>query len=443
MQIFAIVVVFVVTLCSLCRFRSTVIIWMVVQTLFNAQVAVKYSAPAMSCKLAVDLVLILIYFFKVSGDKKIRTTKNHYLFKAPMLLMLSSYLATMLLAPFNTMQGLNSMIKYFITNFAMFYLLQRCLIDKKDIRIFIKTLVIVVLLQCMLALYESIFHDNVWLDIVYNYSPHDETTHGRMIYTPEYKAVRYGLVRSQGFFSLSIDLSIFCATFLCLMLLIYRKSYNYINKKILSLSITFLIAGIVMANSKTGLLGSILLLFCIYRPSQILNIRISGLMLLLVCFVVIFSPGYLYNIYSLFDESIAKAGGGSSISLRLIQFETAYKMFSLSPYFGCGLGSYGLLKWQGFGAMLGVESSWMQILPERGIYGGIMYILMYVCVYKVFSRRLGKRFTFIFLMSILTMETVTGIRDFSMTIWGTVLIVLYRYKYFENRLRRIKFKSIK
>lgn len=432
MQYFAIAVVIVVALCALRRFRATVIVWMVAQTLLNAQIAVKYSSPALSCMLAVDIVLTIIFLFKIRGRNKIKFEKGTYLFKAPMMLMLSSYIVTILLAPYNTLQGFNSAIKFFVANFILLYLFQRCLVDKRDIKLFVKTCVVIVILQCTLALSESIFHDNIWLDIVYNTSPHNEATHARMFYTPEHKSIRYGLARCQGFFSIHILFGVFCAIFFGFIMVVYRRKWRLINQKVLLTSIVLLFAGIMMSNSKTGMVGLILILLGIYRPLQLLNIKVGGIIILLAGIVIVFFPGYIYNIFSLFDESLAAEGGGSTVTGRKVQFMAAYRMFMLNPFFGSGIGSFGVLSGQGFEEMLGAESSWMQILPERGIYGGIMYILMYICIYKVFRQRLGKRFTFFYLLSIFTMESATGIYDFGMALWGSVLITMAKY----SRLRK-------
>ena len=57
-------------------------------------------------------------------------------------------------------------IKYFIQNFIIVYLFQRALYNKEDIKLFLKTGLIVVALIISLGLYETIFKDNPVLDYV-------------------------------------------------------------------------------------------------------------------------------------------------------------------------------------------------------------------------------------------------------------------------------------
>lgn len=56
------IILLFVTICALKDFKKTFIIWMPFQMLFNAQVALKYSSPAMSLNLGVALILFCIYF---------------------------------------------------------------------------------------------------------------------------------------------------------------------------------------------------------------------------------------------------------------------------------------------------------------------------------------------------------------------------------------------
>lgn len=426
MQYLSIFVVFIVFICSLKDFKNTVLIWMVVRTLFNAQVAVRYASPAMSCVIAVDFVLVSIYFFRYYGRETFEFSKDKFYFEVPMLAMLSSYIISSLFAYVTPVSGLTATIKYFVSNFAMLYLFQKCLKEDSDILIFLKATFIVVLLQTGLALSEQILKDNIWLDFVFFNSPHDDTTHGRMFYTPPQLGgtleMRYGMVRCRSFFGIHIAFGFFCLMYLYLLMSIYVKKIKLYNKSFLLIVIGLLFAGVMMGNSKTSYIGMIILMFSVFRLSHILSLRLIGPFLLLIIGVVTFFPEYTNNIYSLFDEDLAEEGGGSTVVGREIQFKTAMKMFDLSPIVGNGPGSIGLLKNRGYGDILGAESSWMQILPERGIYGAVMYIIMYVSVYSTFGKLIGKRRIFFFLLSLFVMETATGV--LSMSIWATVLVVL-------------------
>lgn len=167
-----------------------------------------------------------------------------------------------------------------------------------------------------------------------------------------------------------------------------------------------------------------ILVFSIYSAKKILNPKIFVPIIIVCLIVILFFPDYLNNYTGLFDSKVAEEGGGSTIEGRQSQFRVAQKMFEMNPLFGNGPGSIGTLKAIGFGDIKGAESSWMQILPERGLFGAIVYLFTYACVFKKFKPILGTKGIFFFLLSLFVMETATGILD--MAVWGTVLIVVRR-----------------
>ena len=69
-QILAIGIWLVVSASALFNFKKTVLIWMMARLLINNQIAVRYNSPGMSAVIAVDITLILIYFFKYRAKKR-------------------------------------------------------------------------------------------------------------------------------------------------------------------------------------------------------------------------------------------------------------------------------------------------------------------------------------------------------------------------------------
>ncbi|MCQ2089719.1 MAG: O-antigen ligase family protein [Fibrobacter sp.] len=424
MQYLAIAVVLAVSLFACRWYKQTVIVWMVAQTLFNAQIAVRYSTPSMSCVMATDFVLIGLYFFKARSASL--QPKEYFLFKEAMIAILSSYILSTFFAIGISSAAITTTVKYFATNFVLLYIFQQCLKSTNDLKLFFRSVLIVSFLQTTNALYESIFQDNLWLDFVYFNSPHDASTLGRMFYIPPQLGnsleMRYGMVRARSFFGLHISFGFFCLMYLHLLMTSYKNKWDFIkNKQILITVSILLFAGILMGNSKTSYIGFAIMLFSIYSTKQIFNPKIIFPLAIVAITITQLFPEYLNNFFSLFDSTLADEGGGSTIEGRKIQFQAAQSMFEMSPFVGNGPGSIGLLKSKGFGAILGAESSLMQILPERGLYGLAMYFLAFFCIFKRFKPVLGEKNLAFFLLAIIAMEFATGILD--MTIWGTTLLV--------------------
>lgn len=410
-------------------YKKTVIIWLPVQLLFNAQIAVRYSSPAMSLVMTVDFFLLFYYFIKKSSLKQ-KINKEPFVLTVPMILVILTFIFSSLLGIIQAFSGITTMIKYFVSGFGMVFLAQKLFYTQQDLKLFINSCIYVGIMITLLGLSESILKDNLWLDFVYFNSPHDETTAGRMFYTPPSLGgnleIRYGMVRARSFFGIHITYGFACLMYLWLLLLTVRRKWQVSSSNLLrTITQTLLLAGIFMANAKTGYIGLIILILSLYPLSQIFNIKIIFPTVVAIVMLFIYFPEYLNNFYSLFDSKIADEGGGSTIEGRETQFKVALKMFEMNPLFGNGPGSIEVLKGIGNNhGILGAESSWMQILPERGLFGIFAYLFLYIYALFKMKSYIPFKILFLFLTSIFVMETATGVLD--MSIWGVVLMAALR-----------------
>lgn len=423
-QYIAFAVLGLVIIGSFINFKKTVLIWLPAQMLFNAQIAVKYTSPAMSLTLAVDIYL-LIYYFLRRGSFRSKMNNEKFMLTSPMVLMIISYVMSLIFGIISTSNGINAMIKYFTANFGLVFLATRVLNTNGDIKFFVKISAIVCVIITVLALSESILKDNLWLDFVYFNSPIDENTIGRMYYVPGSIELRYGMVRARSTFGIHIAFGIACLFYFWLMQLQYVRKWKYLsNAKLLLLSF-LLAAGIFMANAKTGYIGLFFLLFGLYPLSKIINPKMLIPLSVIVVIILVYFPEYINNFISLFNPDVAEEGGGSSVEGRQVQFAIALNLFKMNPIFGNGPGSISVLKQFGNNAdILGAEGSWMSILPERGILGVITYVYFYVALFLKSKKYIPKSVVISFVLALIVMETATGLLD--MAVWGTVLVAAKR-----------------
>lgn len=429
------IILLFVTIFALKDFKKTFIIWMPFQMLFNAQVALKYSSPAMSLNLGVALILFCIYFLKYKNKSKI-CHNDRFILGTAVIVYSISYLLSFIVSIAPISGGINAAIKFFLMTFGLMYIFQKLITTKEDIRLFVRVCIVVVFLIVGLAIFESIFKDNPILNYVYNNSPHDESTMGRMWYIPPSirgaMAMRFGMVRAYSFFGIPIEFGCACAFFFFLLMLLYKNNFFKdlnVKKKILKISIILSFIGVFLANSKTAYVGIIFLLFGLFSIKQILNIKVIFPLIIGIFIFFYFFPEYILNFTSLFDENIAAEGGGSTISGREMQFAIALKMFDMNPIFGNGPGSIDVLRQIGSNSdILGAESSWMQILPERGIVGAIAYIIFYLSIFKRCIAYIPAKIIGSLLLSLFVMETATGI--ISAVYFMPIIIIIYKlYKF--------------
>lgn len=417
---------------SLKDWKRTVIMWIPIQMLFNECICLKYTSPAVSFVLAVDMFLLMVYLIKRPSRGL-----NHspYLFKVAFIAYLFSYIVSMIFSIMPFTEVLTGAIKYFIQSFIIVFLFQRALQDRNDIKLFFKTSFIVIVLIIALGLYESVMKDNPVLDYIYLHAPTD-LINGKMYYIPPFigngLSSRFGMVRTYSFFGIHIAFGCACVLFLYFYIYILKHNYFYIKKSWIIIGSFLLLLGVLMSNSKTPMAGLLFFIFAFFTLKQIINFKTIVILFIIITIILVYAPNYLNNIIALFDSDLAEEAGGSNVAMRTRQFEVAFNMFFNNPLFGNGVGSISTMMKIGNNAdLLGSESSWLKILPERGIIGVIAYITLYVQMYKRWKKVLGFRELLFFLCGLMAMETATGFMNFAL--FGSILVCIYRIKILDSQ----------
>ncbi len=420
-QYLAIAILVLLTFYAFYDLKKAILLWLPFKLLFNNQIAVRYSSPGMALVIAGDIMLFAAFFLQ--RKKKVDFYNGNFPYMEPAIAMGLSYLISLLftIAPFQT--AAIETFKYFISGFGVLYLAHRAFKNLADLRFFIKGCLIVSILIVLLAISENVLRTNLWLDFVFFNSPFDPDA-GRMFYFPGQLEMRYGMVRSRSFFSFHVPFGYACCCLYWLLFYFYKNTKHLFSPLLLMITSVFLIGGVIMSNSKQAYLGLFFMIFSLYPIKSVFNIRIVLPVLFAFSILLLYFPEYLNNIISLTDEDLAEEGRGSTVAMRQEQYEYALRMFFQSPLFGNGISSIGVLKNHGFEAIRGAESSWLRILPERGILGAITYLYLYSTLWKM-KRVLNKKLLFFFLFSIFVIEIAGGIKDIS--IWGLVLLAVYRY----------------
>lgn len=425
----------VFTVLALKNWSKAVLLWMPFQILINAGVCLKYSSPSVSLVLAVDTMFLMLYLIR---KPKNVNRQGSYFFNTAFKIYLVSYAVSILFSILPFTQVLTGTIKYFIETFIMVYLFQLAVRSMEDIRTVIKYAFIVSIIIVSLGAYESITHSNPWLDYVWLNTPDKTLLEGKIYYTPldlkidPESGIRYGLLRCYSTFGIHIDFG--CACVLLMLLFLFVLKYKNILK--IKSSHAFIICGalavgVLLSNSKTPIIGLLLFPLAAIGPKVLFKARYFFLIIAALVVVFVFMPEYLTIVQSLFDNKLAEEAGGSSLKLREKQLEVGLQMFYQNPLFGNGIDSLSVLGQKGIGKnILGAESSWLKILPERGLLGVIAYLILYFEMFSKLRRYYDLRFVTLFLLGLGLMETATGFMSFSL--YGMIVVLLYRFAQFKQ-----------
>jgi len=411
--------------------KKAIIVWLPAQVLFNSMVALKFSPPALTLNIAVNFLLPVIFVVKGLGKDSKRFNRSPFFFEPVLIAYILSYLLSMVVSKVTFGSFVNSMLKFFVTNFVMLYFFQKCINDKKDIELFTKTCVAVAILIVSLGLYETIFKDNPILDFVYHACPDPTSPENRdkMYYRPpsegQYFQMRYGLARAYSFFGIHIAFGFTCANLAYFLGVMYRERVSFIKTKHLYWALVLSLVGTFLCNSKAPLVALMCFLFAIFTPKQVFNKKVFIFLVAGVLALIFLAPGYVDNFLSLFDEDLAEEGSGSSVEGRKEQFAVAIRLFAESPILGNGLGALGYFAKTGQSAgILGAESVWMQIGVERGLIGLLAYLYFYIYCYS-YQKYIPNKILIPFFIGLLVYETATGLGRIVM--YGGIIIVLRQY----------------
>lgn len=410
--------------------KRTIIIWMTARLLLNAQIALWYTPPIMSLEVGVDMTLLLIYYMRLSKSNIVN--REPFILKDVIKWLVFSYTLSFVFSSVpREFFAVKEIAKYYVQNIGALFILQRCLNTKEDVRLYFKTAMVIAVMIAGLGILESVMNDNPVQDFIYKITPHNEYTAHRNYYKPPYLTKsgnlnhRYGMVRAYSFFGIHIAFGCACLYLLYLLYLNYLHRLIPSNRKHVLLVVLMLMGGVIVSNSKTGLLGLVFLIPAFLHRRMLFNKRFIIPLIFLIGIFACY-PSYLKNYISLFDPEVAMEGRGSTVAVRMVQMEVAMSLFRMHPIIGNGIGSLNYLgkNTDLADGILGAESSLMQILPERGIVGLAVYFYMFYSLYKKCRGYIPKRELTFYLLSIIVMEIATGVLN--MTVWCGVLIAVRR-----------------
>lgn len=414
--------------------KKAVIIWIPLHVLANPLIALKFTPPGISLSIAITVMLCFVFLIRrFMLEERAIYNNGEFILRPVLIFMIFSYAISYIFSIVSISAAFNQTIRYFFEGFILLYAFYRCLNDKRDLRLFIKSTFFIAVLVTSYGLYEFFALDNPVLDYSYNNAPHNSYTFSRMHYYPGLHRIRYGLPRCYSFFPLHLRFGAACVFLMLLFGSMYKYNYGiYKNKKLLFV-IVMLLFGVFAANSKQGMVGMVVILFCFYHPRNIFSHKLF-LIGLAVFAVWIYFPELFNNLFSLFDSDLAQEGKGSSVALRIEQYNVAWEMFKNNPIFGNGPGSLAYLKGSEFGydAIRGAESIFLSLMPERGIIGCLAYFFMYIWLFYYLKDKMPKRILFFYLLTVFVIEVAGGRKDITLY-WGMLIGTARYFQLYDSR----------
>ncbi len=348
--------------------------------------------------------------------KKTNPILNQFPLKKSFLICISSILISSLLfshVPFS--QTLASAYDH-ISQFIFVYLFWKELKKITDIRFIVKGLMIVFSIAIVYAFFERFdgFY-NPLHEYKVSLNPSDFEA---WIGGGGQEAVRG---RTSSIFYSSLDCGAYAAIAVAFFFYInisYKKIWNSAKPaKFIFMSGLFFL--LMFANGRGAMLYFAISMLFMLKLKKIL-----GLSLFLPIFFIIFydilAPS-LATVLSIYSQNESEVQG-SSWAMRVVQFLATIDVLKGSPWFGYG--EKGVMYIQSLRPeVLGMESTWLQIMAKRGIVGVASYIYLYYSMFKLGFGK-SKRYVLASTVAWLALSTTTVGGDLHFQI--SLFLIAYR-----------------
>lgn len=363
-------------------------------------------------------LLATIALVLVVCSKGLNFFKNYpILLLRPTMAMAISYLVTDFLASHsNTVIILANIVTQFLFPIVLWNVLDH----SNNVRYALKLLVVFSAIVLVVMVPELLLKHNYFTDIVLACF---KTTD----FVIDANAVRFGLKRTNSIFSYFSTMGVYCylATYVIWLMVV---KFDYKSKLVYSMMYLLPFAAFA-TGSRAIFLGLFCIVIALFTKSEVMKSKTSKgiLVACLLLFPVVVS--YFGNvIFSMVDSDSSEAVGGSSASLRFLQWECCLPSFLQSPIWGNGR----MYIWDEVAPehpmLKGAESLWFSLLVDYGIMGAITYTIMIVCS-AIFLSRYNKRLAFLpvgyFL--ILSLSPDAGIQYNQLLTFVVLLSKIYQY----------------
>lgn len=419
---YIILLVFIIKLGE--NFRRSVLMYLPIRIAMHQGIFLWPRNPTVMLDTVICFFIVLYYF----AIKQRKLSLDKFPFWLPLLIFsLSEFLSGFVAS--GNMSFLN-FTQQMVVNVFFVYVVWRCIVEEKDIRVIMKGYSIMFSLALILACFEQLTHFNPVITFEKMLLP--ESAPKGLIWVSD--SSRFGgLFRSQAFMPISITFGGFCLMFFIFYYAFCAKyrEFNFFYKKKNTIFTIGLALGTVLSASKSPILSMLIGFIPYLRFRMLRNIKIMFLLIILIPLASTVAIKMYDDInQALTVEHSWEYEGGSSLAMRTAQLEISYNEFIKSPIIGNGIKST-LEVAEKNSELLGAESVWFKLLIEKGALGIIAYMLL--VFYPFLNRRFeNKRIYIALALSWIALNTMTTVPGLDITFYYT-LIILVRKAEIQNK----------
>lgn len=359
----------------------------------------------------------LLYFFK---HRKYIHPKTRLPYMLPLMLMLISALATC----FSSLAGFSSELTRCLSTrifpyIVMVWLMWQLLETEEDFKFLFKMITIVMFLGCLLGFYEYLTHTNFLFDMknslagggLYNYntsSNSSATMRGYRLMAlfehPLTAGMAFGLY-SSFVFAITIN---------------ENKTIPFHRLAVITALLG--LPCIILTKMRS------VFVFIVIAAFGVINVRkkkFYQIVLLMIVGGLVVWPlvkDQLNLILSIFDSSLQDSVGGSSLAMRLSQFDAVLRVMRISPAFGLGESFERYINNSLLLGTMSFESVWFEQMAKHGMLGVITYVILAIYSIGIVPFKYKKKELFYVSLAYWITISITGETNFRIFLYYLPLI---------------------
>jgi len=404
----------------------TFLLYVILHPIINQNFAILSQPELPLLSLNMAICFYTFFYYQVFKKKEIRSLKTF-----PLIIPLYFYLSSIALSTlFSTIPFLQSLVKSlaYINDEWLFILLFWMIIRAKDeFMLILKSYFLIFTIMSFYGILEKTLGYNPIMDFERTWIL-DPTKITIWFYGIE---DRLGMGRIQSLTSHPITYGGLLAIIIVTnFYFLFNHSKLKQNKLIFLSFLILMIINLIFTNSRSPILFLLVGFLGIINLKYQVFSRYLISIIIVISLVLFFFGGYISTYYQNFENLIAinhSNVGGSDLSTRLLQLQLTFELFKQRILFGLGLGSFNPTAAIN-SELMGGESVWIKYFLERGIFGGLSYIIFIVFMFKKFriiNNPNFNRFSFFMISAFVIFASVTGEMEIRV-LFLTVMLIIYQ-----------------
>lgn len=293
----------------------------------------------------------------------------------------------------------------------------------KDVKLFVKTIVVYVLLLNLNALFEWA-GNNVIGNALHNMM--DDST-----YWAQDVVSRGIFVRLHSFVPHSIGFGVENMIFFSFFLMMYLYGKHLCKTKTIIFMMIWCLMGIYLSGSRSPLLGGVVILIPLILNKKLFSRKNLVFAIASSLILIVFAGGYLSTMFeSLSSDSTTDMGGASSFDMRLMQLEYSVYYWMQNFWFGNGH-SFDMFQ-GGRSSIFGAESVWFPIMMREGLIGIICYAYVYIDAFFKSRKAPYKLICLFLILGWFIIDSATNLPGLNILLPLYFYVIYYKWECFRN-----------